>query len=299
MNIESLQIFCLVFEEQSISRAAQLSFISQPSVTRQIKALEDFYGNLLFHRKAYNITATEAGQALYPIAKAIINDFQYSIDTMKRINGERQFKLRVGASLIIGEYLLPKLLGMYKKKYPESQLFLKIIETGKVLESLIQDEIHIGFVEGKVDQKEFETKVFMEDELVLIAPPNHPWSKREMIEISELRNEKLIRRHDTSETRKMMEKVFKKNDFFDKLESFMEMDTTQAIKTAVESELGVAMISRMAVEKELKEGRLTEVKIKDIQLTRPLYMVKRRSRFPHEGTEKLIKLLEKNVKKLN
>jgi DNA-binding transcriptional LysR family regulator len=136
INIQNLKIFCLVVEQKSISKAAQISYISQPGVTRQIKGLEDFYGLTLFTRKDNRLTVTEAGRSLYPIAKAIVNDFDSSMETMNRLKQEHQYTLHVGASLGVGEYIFPQLLGKFKTNHPEAQLSLKIGDTKDIVDGI-------------------------------------------------------------------------------------------------------------------------------------------------------------------
>ncbi|MCL7748538.1 LysR family transcriptional regulator [Halalkalibacter alkaliphilus] len=292
INIESLRMFCLVVDEKSISKAAQTSFVSQPSVTRQIRAIEDFYGLPLFERKENKLTVTEAGRKLYPIAKSIINQFNSSIETMKRMNEENQFTLPVGASLRVGEYIMPKLLGEFKKKYPEAQLSLKIGDTKKIIDCLSQDLFQIAIVEGEFDHKGFQTEVLMEDELILIVGPEHPWRQREMIDFPEVVNEQIVRRIANSEFRVRVEKELKKHNLLEKISSYIELETTQAIKTAVEYGLGISFVSRMAVEKELETGRIIEVKINNVKITRPIHIVLKEHRFSHLGTEKFVEMVK-------
>ncbi|WP_227935262.1 LysR family transcriptional regulator [Alkalihalobacillus deserti] len=292
INIDNLRIFCLVVEEKSISKAAQLSYVSQPGVTRQIRALEDFYGLSLFNRKDNKLTVTKAGRALYPIAKAIINDFNCSIEMMKRMNDEHHFTLHVGASLGVGEYILPKLLGEFKKNHPEAKLSLKIGDTKNIVDGLTQGTFHIGIVEGEFDHQEFHTALLTEDELILIIGPDHPWRFRKMIELHEVINEQLVRRVAKSEFRLRVEKELSKYNLLDRVTTYIELETTQAVKNAVESGLGISFISRIAAEKELEAGRLIEIEIINFKIIRPLYVVMRKSRFPHLGTEKFIDMLK-------
>ncbi len=148
LNIENLKMFCLVVDEGSISQAARLSFVSQPAVTRQIHQLENFYGALLFDRSEGKLIVTEIGRVLYPFAKAIVNDFNHSKEVIQQLTDDYNANLRVGASLTIGEYLLPSLLGKFKKQKPEIKVTLTIKNTALVLEDLSKDVIDLALVEG-------------------------------------------------------------------------------------------------------------------------------------------------------
>ena len=148
MNIENLRIFCLVVDEGSISQVARLSFVSQPAITRKIHQLEDSYGTLLFDRSEGKLKVTETGRVLYHFAKAIVNDFNHSKEVIQQMIGESNVHLTVGASLTIGEYLLPSLLGRFKKQKPDIKVTLTIGNTPHVLEDLSNDVIDLALVEG-------------------------------------------------------------------------------------------------------------------------------------------------------
>lgn len=294
MNIESLKIFCLVVEEKSISRAAKLSYITQPAVTRQMQQLEEFYGLSLFYRANNEVNVLEPGEALYRVAKTIIQDYEHSVELMETYKDNHKFTLTVGASLTIGEYLLPKLFEAFKKEYPNGSLYLKTDSTTDILKKIEQNEVHIGIVEGEIPETKLEVDIFMEDELILIVGPSHSWSKRkEGVYLKEIVNEHLIRRQSESELRIRVEKELAQHEIIDKLESYFEVETTQAIKSAVEAGTGISFISRMAVEKEIAIGDLVEIPLKDATITRNIWMLKKNRRYPHIGSDKFFHFLQK------
>ena len=144
LNIESLKMFCLVVDEGSISQAARLSFVSQPAVTRQINQLENFYGTLLFDRTEGKLKVTETGEILYPYAKSIVNDFYRSKEAIQLEMRKYNTNLQVGASCTIGEYLLPSLLGKFKKQKPDIKVTLTIKNTPGILRDLTNDVIDLA-----------------------------------------------------------------------------------------------------------------------------------------------------------
>ncbi|WP_121660713.1 LysR family transcriptional regulator [Metabacillus litoralis] len=292
MNIENLKMFCLVVDEGSISQAARLSFVSQPAVTRQIRQLENFYGTLLFDRTEGKLTVTETGKMLYPFAKAIINDFDRSKEVILQATGEYNSNLRVGASLTIGEFLLPSLLGRFKKHAPDIKVSLTIRNTPSVLEDLTNDVIDIALVEGIVEDKHLIVEKFADDELILVCPPDHPWKDRSAIHIEELADEKMIWRESISGTRLIAEKALKEYGILEKINSYMEIGSTQAIKSAVESGLGISILSRLTVARELEQGYLQEIKIKDVHIARSLWLVKKPQRFHREGVSQFVEFIQ-------
>ncbi len=277
LNIESLKMFCLVVDEGSISQAARLSYVSQPAVTRQIHQLENVYGTLLFDRTDGKMKVTETGRMLYPFAKTIINDFNRSKELIKQVTGEYNTNLHVGASFTIGEYLLPSLLGRFKKQKPEIKVSLTIKNTPSVIEDLANDVIDLALVEGIVENNDFIVEKFADDELILICSPDHIW--REQISMEELADEMMIWRESISGTRLIVENTLREYGVLEKIDSYMELGSTQAIKSAVEAGLGISILPRLTVARELEQGTLRSVDISGVTILRDLWLVKKHQRF--------------------
>ncbi|MBO0959851.1 LysR family transcriptional regulator [Neobacillus sp. MM2021_6] len=288
MNIESLKMFCTVVDEGSISKAARLRFVSQPAVTRQIHQLEEVYGMLLFERVDGKLLLSEAGKTLYPYAKEIIEYMKRSVEAIDVLRGSQDTVLRVGASLTIGEYLLPGLLGSFSKSDPDIKFSLTIGNTPTILSKLDNNDIDIALVEGAVKKENFIVEKFAEDELILVAPFHHKWKDREKIHITELPEEKMIWRESNSGTRLIVEEAFKEKGILDQIESAMELGSMQSIKSAVEADLGVSLLPKLTVVKELTYGTLCEIKIADFHLTRDLWMVQKVHRFQKTGLRHFI-----------
>ncbi|MGG6358421.1 LysR family transcriptional regulator [Peribacillus frigoritolerans] len=292
MKLENLKMFCLVVDEGSISQAARLSFLSQPAVTRQIHQLENYYNTLLFDREEGRLRVTEAGKLLYPFAKAIVNDFNHSKEVIQQSTGKYNANLIVGASLTIGEYLLPSLLGKFKKQQPEIKVTLTIKNTPRVLEDLSNDVIDLALVEGLVENTDFIVDKFAEDELILVCPSDHPWKDRKEIQLEELGNERMIWRESISGTRLIVENMLREYGVLEKIESYMEIGSTQAIKSAVEAGLGISILPRLTVARELEQGFLREVDIYRINMARNLWLVRKNKRFNKIGVSKFVDFLQ-------
>ncbi|MEK5269797.1 LysR family transcriptional regulator [Aeribacillus sp. FSL K6-8394] len=295
MDLESLKMFCLVVEEGSISRAAKLVYVSQPAVTRKIHQLEDYYGTPLFDRSNGKMTLTKAGKMLYPIAKNIVEEIQQSKEAVKEITGHKDFTLSVGATLTIGEYLLPSLLGKFKKEVPDVKLSLAISNTPGIIDRLVDRKIDIGFVEGVVENSIFHVKKLVDDELILVCGREHPLKKKKQIDIEELAKEKMIWREKNSGTRLIIENTLKKYGVLDKINYYMELGSTQAVKAAIESGLGIGFLPRITVSRELKYGYLYELKIKDVEIKRHLSILSRTERFRKEIVDEFIDFIYKKM----
>ncbi len=279
MNIESLRMFCRVVDEGSISKAARIGYVSQPAVTRQIRQLENRYGTLLFDRTDGKLILSEAGRTLYPYAKEIVDLDNTSYEAIQEKLGVEDSVLKVGASLTIGEYLLPGLLGNFKKRHEDVKFSLLIGNTPYILAKLEENEIDIALVESAVDHTKYKVQKFADDELILVTSSNHRWRERDQIAIQELMEEKMIWREKDSGTRLIVENALNEHGVLDEIENAMELGSMQSIKSAVEADLGVSILPRLTVTKELKYEALHEVAVKDFSILRDLWIVQKQRRF--------------------
>ncbi|MEH7123077.1 LysR family transcriptional regulator [Bacillus sp. JJ1773] len=292
MNIENLKMFCRVVEEGSVSKAARVSFVSQPAVTKQIRQLENYYGASLFDRSSGKLCLTDAGAALIPYAKEIIEGFNRSHEAIQHIIYKKDLTFNIGASLTIGEYLLPELLGDFQKINRNLRFNLSIGNTPSILSKLENNDIDIALVEGVVTNQDFHVEKFAEDELILVIPANHRWADKSEIDIEELSEEKMIWREKNAGIRTIIENVFSVNNVLEKINYRMELGSTQAIKSAIEAELGVGILPKLSVMKELKLGSLKQLAISGITIKRNFWIVKTLSRFPKENLNTFEKFLK-------
>ncbi|QTN00759.1 LysR family transcriptional regulator [Sediminibacillus dalangtanensis] len=279
MNIESLRMFCRVVDEGSISQAARSSYVTQPAVTRQIRQLENRYGTLLFDRTDGKLLLSDAGKTLYGYAKEIVELDNISYEAMQELIGVQASVLKVGASLTIGEYLLPGLLGNFKKQHEEIKFSLSIGNTPYILAKLEENEVDIALVESTVDNDNFKVRKFADDELILVTAHNHRWATRDYIDVQELVEEKMIWREKDSGTRLIVENALDDRGVLEGIQHAMELGSMQSIKSAVEADLGVSILPRLTVTKELKYKALREVTVKDFSIMRDLWIVQKQRRF--------------------
>jgi molybdate transport repressor ModE-like protein len=290
-------MFCRVVEEGSISQAARVSYVSQPAVTSQIRQLEKHYGVALFDRTSGKLVLTKAGSALYPYAKEIIAAYDYSEEVVKSIAHQDAVTLSVGASLTIGEYLLPNILGEFRKEFNNLKIKLTIGSTPNIMSSLEKRDIDIGLVEGIVTQTDVQSEKFGRDELILVIPKSHRWHQRDAINIEELVGENLIWREENAGIREIVENLLKEHQLLDKVNSYMELGSTQAIKSAVEAGLGISILPKSSILKELELGVLKHLPLIGIQMNRDLWLVRIPSRFPKESVRSFVAHLKKQMTK--
>ncbi|WP_110929670.1 selenium metabolism-associated LysR family transcriptional regulator [Bacillus massiliglaciei] len=273
MSIDSLRVFVTVVEQKHFSRAAEILNMSQPGVSLQIRNLEKEWNTKLILRSPKQVQVTEEGKILYRHAKQILNLYN---EAHREINDMHNFvsgSLKIGASFTIGEYLLPKVLGPYATKYPMVDIQIIISNTEEVVKAIRKNEVDIGLIEGETAFPDIHTNSFMEDEMILIVPPDHPLSQSELADERMLQDQTWILREQGSGTRAYSDKLLNKLQI--KTKRNFIFSSTQGVKEAVMEGLGIALLSGLSVQKEIKSGEVKGVRINNIRLKRPLYIVSR------------------------
>ncbi len=266
-----LKVFRAVAKHMNFRRAAEELFLTQPAVTLQVKALEQQLGVQIFDRSGSRISLTPAGAVLLKFADKIDHLESAALEALSPFSGEPRGELRIGASLTIAQYILPHILGEFQRQHPQIRTHVTTCNTEQVLESLLGHHISVGFVEGPTLRRDIRTEIFLEDELVLMAPPAHEWSERGSVDPQELTQERLLMRERGSGTRRVVEIALQKSGIKAKqLNPAMEFDSTEAIITAVEAGLGVGFASLWSISKELQLGTLRVVPIRGVRIPRPL-----------------------------
>lgn len=275
MNFKQLEAFLWVAELQSFTKAARQLYMSQPAVSFQIKALEEDLQVALFQRGDKKVVLTEAGRLLYPEAKQMLRHYHKIKAGLDDLKGLKTGHLVVGASTIPGEYLLPLLIGGFKEKFPGIQITLKIADSGQVGRWVREREIDLGITGAPYEGEGIECTPWVQDQLIVITHPSHPWADMHSVKVSDLKNEALILREQGSGTRKTLEqKLAEHNIFLEKLPQGMELGSTRAVITAVEAGLGVSIVARCAVREAMELGRVREVQMGNLDLSRYLYQIR-------------------------
>lgn len=271
MELRHLEIFCKVVELKGFSKAADALHLTQPTISSHIKALEDALQVRLLDRLGREIVPTKAGNILYNYAKEIVRLKKEAKEALDQFIGRMKGNLEIGGSTIPGEYILPSLISEFKKIYPEIIVTLRIGDTKDVATMVLEGEAEIGVVGAKVEDTHIENREFLKDSLILVAPPSYPVSK---ISIRDFKGIPLVFREKGSGSRKAFEEIIKENGL-DKgdLNIVAEMGSTEAVKQAVKSGLGVSILSRLAVQAELAKKTLKEVKVADLSIVRSFYII--------------------------
>ncbi|MGH7478769.1 MAG: LysR substrate-binding domain-containing protein, partial [Candidatus Methylomirabilales bacterium] len=176
MDIRALEVFCKIVELKSFSRAAEAVYLTQPTVSGHIKALEEFVGVKLLDRLGREVLPTKVGELLYGYAKQILALRNQAIQALEEYKGSLKGHLVIGGSTIPGEYVLPALLATFKARYPEISLTLKIADSREIVRGVLEGTVELGAVGAKFDDGQLIYLKLLEDELVLALPPGHAWA---------------------------------------------------------------------------------------------------------------------------
>lgn len=279
MNIYMFELFCCIAEEQSISGAARRAYISQPAVTKNLQHLEEEYGALLVHRQGGSIHLTKVGEALIPHAKAILQEYKNSMEAVQYSQRKYNNLLNVGASYTLGEYVMPSAIHAYSQSYENTSVRLTIQNTPNILDLLEDQEIDIAFVEGEIDNDRLNKEIVAKDEIVLVTAPSHPWAHRMHIVVNELYDDHMVAREASSATRKIIENRLAMKGIYPFITPYMELNTTQAMKRAIQYGIGYGFVSYYSVKQEIESGLLTRIPIIGVKVERPFWCVTKNLRF--------------------
>ncbi|MBM7554225.1 LysR family transcriptional regulator [Thalassobacillus pellis] len=251
MDVEAFRTFITVVEGKSFTKAAVTLSISQPSVSLHIKHLEEVFGTKLIDRspKYFNITPT--GEIVYQRAKQMMGAMEKAKEEVSEYHNQLTGELTIGASYTVGEYILPSLLKEFDDSYPKVNLSVHIDNTENINRSVLAHTYDIGFVEGKVDSKELKAFSFLEDEMVMIAPPEHLLHRKKNVQFKDLHNLTWIGREEGSGTRDIMDATLRIYDVEVKKE--ITITSNHGVVQAVRQGLGVSFISKSIVQNQLGE----------------------------------------------
>lgn len=283
-----LQVFHTVARLLSFTKAAETLHMTQPAVTFQVRQLEEHFNTRLFDRTHNRISLTDAGKQVYRVAAKIFEHYEEMEDAVRQVTGEISGALIIGASTTIAEYMLPAMLGEFKTKFPDVNVHLKVANTDGIVSMVENNDIDLGVVEAPVSNKNLVVANCRMDQLVVITPPDHEICERDSVSVSELMEYAFITREEGSGTREVFEDYLTQEGSNPaELKITMELGSPEAIKGAVESKMGVSVVSLATIAKELKLSSLCAVKLEP-SLERPFSFVHQKQKFRHRAMDQLL-----------
>jgi DNA-binding transcriptional LysR family regulator len=275
IEFRHLETFCRVADLKSFSKAADDLFLTQPTVSGHILSLEESLSLRLFDRTSREVRLTKAGEVFQGYASKILSFRKDLLNALSEFSQGIRGELSLGASTIPGEYLLPKLMGDFKKEHPRFIISLKIADTKEITQYVLQDHVEFGIIGAKLNHPSLLYEKYKEDEIIVVAPSDHPLSRKKRVNLQELLKEPWIIREEGSGTQIAVEKALrKKGKSLKQFNVVMEMGSTSSVKEGVKAKLGLAFISKRATEEEVSQGFLSQIDVEGIEpISRQIYIV--------------------------
>jgi len=275
LTLRQLKVFESVARHLNYTRAAEELFLTQPAVSMQVKQLEGQLGVALFEQLGKRIHLTEAGREVHAYTRTIIQHLDELETVLDRIKGLKGGKLRISVATT-ANYFIPTLLGTFSRRYPGVTISLDVTNRETLLQQLTENTVDLVVMGQPPAELDAEADAFMENPLVIVAPPDHPMAHEKKISLERLQDEVFLVREPGSGTRISMERFFTERGM--RLKTGMEVGSNEAIKQSVQAGLGLGLLSRATIEQELTLKRLVELDVADFPIMRHWYLVHRRGK---------------------
>ncbi|MBL7031919.1 MAG: LysR family transcriptional regulator [Nitrospira sp.] len=285
-----LKVFCTVAETKSFTKAAKIVHLSQPAVSLQIQALEEFFETKLFDKTGKKVSLTTAGKILYEHATHIMGHYNEVVKEINKLTGSIKGAVEIGASTTLGNYILPQIITDFKRAHPKIKIKLRIGNTERIEDLMHAGFVDFGIVEGITSRSNTKTEKVISDKLTLIVHPKHTLAKKRAISVLELTREPFILREQGSGTRQHIEEFLGQHGLnASDLHISLIMGSTESIKAAVEAGNGIAILSPWAVRKEVEDGRLKRIRLREGDIPRDLSLIyPKRHRLTHADKELIL-----------
>lgn len=294
MTRRHLEILIAVAEEMNMTSAAQKLFISQSAVSQTIKDIERHYDILCFERLSKKLYLTPAGQHLLSYARHINRLYSDLEDSVRQF--DHLTPLRIGASVTVATSVLPIFIKNFQEMYPSVKIRVIEDNTSTIEQMLLEDQIDIGFVEGEISTKDLIEIPVLEDHLIFVCSPLHPFASLEVLPVA-LENQNFVLREYGSGTRKKFEETLKHHHIT--WQSNWTCNNADTIKAVVAEGLGITVISYRSVERHLNEGSLSTFTVKGIEFNRSFRLIKHKDKFLSNSLTLLEEFALKSYKALD
>ncbi|MBS5664976.1 MAG: LysR family transcriptional regulator [Roseburia sp.] len=288
MTLKHIRIFVTVYQEESITRAAEKLHMTQPATSLAIREMEEYYHTKLFERSGRGIRVTSAGTRLYPSAARLLSLYDEMDAEMK--NWDTSGKLRIGSSISIGSCILPQLINRFSKKYPELELYVKVDSSDVIEQNILENHLDFALIEGSVHSEKLNSSVFLDDELVPVCSRFHPLAGAEDIELDSLKKEHFLMREPNSGTRQLADSSFALKNF--QIKPTWESTSTAALINAVSIGLGISILPKRMLEKQLRMHQIASFTIHDLDLKRHYSLIYHENKFVSPTMQEFFDMLE-------
>ena len=293
-----LKIFHTVARLLNFTKAGEQLHMTQPAVTFQIRQLEEQFNTRLFDRTHNKVTLTEAGKQVYTYAERILKLYDDMSHSITEMTGDVSGGVSLGASTTIAEYMLPLLIGEFKIKYPDVNISLKESNSEDIIAMVENNVVDLAIVEGSVNNKNLIVEQCRVDQLLVITPNNHPLAKEKVVHVKDILGHPFICRESGSGTQEAITNYIEQQSPDSVLNVCFELSSPEAIKGAVEAGMGISIVSRASIEKEIKLGTLTAVELLP-KLERPFSFVRQRYKFKSRAADELLGFAQEFCKNMS
>jgi DNA-binding transcriptional LysR family regulator len=292
-SFRELEIFCKVVELESFSKAAEVVSLVQASVSERIASLEKKVGTRLLDRLGRKVIPTAAGELLHNHATLLLEMKKTAQLEIERFLGLKQGEISMGGSTIPGEYILPDLIGRFKKKYPHLSVKLTIADSSEIEDRVLAGQLEIGVIGSKSSSANLLCQKLWEDELVLAVPIRHPWARRKAFSLQHLRKTPFILREEGSGTLKILEAYLRESGKvgIGALEVSARFGSSTAVKEGIKSGLGLSILSARAIDTEVKAGLLKALKVEGLTMSRNFYLIRNKLRIASPACQAMLEFL--------
>jgi DNA-binding transcriptional LysR family regulator len=296
MDTRQLAAFCAVVERKSFSQAAERLGVTQPAVSLQIRSLEERLGQRLLDRSGRRVEPTEAGLRLYRGAQRLLALEQQLVeDVAGQAEGELRGELAIGAATGPGATVVPVLLCEFQVANPEVRVELTISDTRSVIDAVARRELEVGVVGATPRHRSVAYEPFFRDQVVLVCPPGHRFADK-TISVDDLRGEQLIVMQEGAGVRQVIEEELRSaGKRLRDLDVRLELGLQESVKSAVEAGFGVTFISRSAVEAELAAGTLATARVRGLEPSRQISLVRASGRVATRVAEAFVAFAKERV----
>ncbi len=290
MNLNQLKVFYLTAKHGSLSAAAEALCITQPAVTKGIQRLQEHYEIKLFNRFGKKMVLTDAGEVLYGISESIFEMENQAEESIRDFQQRKRGLIRILSSESFGAYYLPFILDRFSRVNPKVRVSMEILPTELIVEKTAMLANDIGFISYPVPHRKLVSREILEDSYQLIVPRGHPFAAKAFIEPGDVAGHSLIVHEKGSAPRKSTEEYIQRHNI--NVAIPLELSNNEAIKTAVEEGLGIAIITRRVVSKEIEMGSLKAIPLSDPAMTRKFYLIHHKDKYISRSLQSLIEMID-------
>lgn len=278
INLSELRVFVTAAEELNFSRAAQRLNLSQSAVSQNIQSIERNYGVELFLRHGRTVQLSETGQAILPIARAMLNSARVLEDALINARGEISGDITIGCATTSGRYFVPSLLASFQSQYTHVRTRVTLTGRSQVIEGVLSQAFNLGIVGRKTEHRDIESLSLFEDRVIMIVPASHPWANRKQVSPQEVLEQPFISRENSSGTYQVLFDNLRQHGIDpDNLNVVTELGDAEAVEMAVEKGIGITFISEVMAARSLALGRVKKIAVEGFNLNQQIYLIRQKS----------------------